>query len=160
MYRPISDIYPVVSCCVLFSSYKHVKRGTYLFNSSISHYTQLTFMGYLLSERVISPPNTKGKGPRKTQEKQNIRQTFAALMNLTRFIADLSTAAEPQQQLTRKSATFTWTKVHEEPYSKFKIQLVNVTSLVHLLYNGKSLLLHKIYSTLEPPMIRNMNKML
>ncbi|CAB3987669.1 Transposon Tf2-9 poly, partial [Paramuricea clavata] len=103
--------------------------------------TELTFMGYLLSERGIGPTNTKVeavKNARRPETASEVR-SFLGLVNFSaRFIPDLATTSEPLRQLTRKGVVFQWTKVHENAFNKLKSQLTNAESLAYFDKDAKT----------------------
>ena len=94
--------------------------------------TELTFMGYLLSERGIGPTNSKVeavKNARRPETPSEVR-SFLGLVNFSaRFIPDLATMSEPLRQLTRKGEIFKWEEVHENAFNKLKMQLAKAESL-------------------------------
>ena len=96
--------------------------------------SELTFMGYLLSEKGIGPTESRIEAivnAREPQDAEEVR-SFLGLVNFSaRFIPDLATTAEPLRSLTKKSTTFKWGKAKQKAFEALKDALVSSSTLAY-----------------------------
>ncbi|RUA05255.1 MAG: hypothetical protein DSY43_04955 [Gammaproteobacteria bacterium] len=101
---------------------------------------ELTFMGYLLSQKGIGPTESRVEAVVNAREPQNAGEvrSFLGLVNFSaRFVPNLATTAEPLRRLTKKGATFQWNSEHQRAFDTLKNDLANSETLAYFDRNAE-----------------------
>lgn len=94
--------------------------------------TELEYLGHQISEKGISPSETKIQALLSFREPQNEQElrSFLGLANyMNKFIPNLATIDQPLRKLLSKGAKFEWTKDQADSFSMIKAALSNVQNL-------------------------------
>ena len=95
---------------------------------------ELTFMGFLLSERGIGPTDAKVKAVQNATRPTCATEvrSFLGLVNYSgRFIRDLATKSEALRKLTRQSVPFVWTQKEEDAFQTLKDEISKAETLAY-----------------------------
>ena len=96
--------------------------------------SKLTFMGYLLSNKVIGPTESCVEEVVTAREPQNAGEvrSFLGLVNFSaRLILILASIAEPLHRLTRRDKPFVWGTDQQAAFDTLKSSLANAETLAY-----------------------------
>ena len=101
---------------------------------------ELTFMGFLLSERGVGPTEAKVQAVQNATRPTCASEvrSFLGLVNYNgRFIQNLATKSEPLRKLTRQNVPFVWTQKEEEAFQKLKDEISKAETLGYFDLNAE-----------------------
>ena len=96
--------------------------------------SEVTFFGYTIYADGIRPTDetiTAIKNTRKPSNASEVRSFLGLVNYCSRFIPNFSTVAAPLQQLTRKGAPFTWTKLQQQAFESLQETLTSSSVMAH-----------------------------
>ena len=101
--------------------------------------SKIEFMGHVLFEKGIAPPEEKVKAILEAREPATVSEvrSFLGLVNFcSRFIPDLATTAEPLRRLTRKDVAFSWGNDQKTAFKRVKEKLGDAETLAYFDVNA------------------------
>ena len=101
---------------------------------------ELTFMGYLLSQKGIGPTESRMEAVVNAREPKNAGEvrSFLGLVNFSaRFVPNLATTAEPLRRLTKKMTPFHWNSEQQRAFDTLKSDLANSETLAYFDRNAE-----------------------
>ena len=105
----------------------------------------LEFLGFVISDKGVSPSPSKVKAIKTAPEPQNVGelQSFIGLVTYySRFIHKFAEICAPLYDLTKKNAKFVWEKQHQVAYNILRNSVCNSTLLT--CFNGRSKLILEV----------------
>ena len=96
--------------------------------------SRMTFMGHVLSEKGISPAESKVEAVKNARNPENPSEvrSFLGLVNYcSRYIPNFSTVSAPLRELTKARVKWTWNSEHQKSFDKLKELLASAKTLAY-----------------------------